>query len=118
MAEFVRPQAGVLIRRLAEPRRVIQVVSGPRQAGKTTLVRQVVLAIGIPCRYASADEPTLRERGWIAEQWEAARHEAGRRGALLVLDEKRPVLSSPKGPFALSLSKGDGPGHFVRRSYR
>lgn len=87
MAKFVRPQAGVLRKRLAEPRRFIQVVSGPRQAGKTTLVRQVVLAIGIPCRYASADEPTLRERGWIAEQWEAARHEAGRRGALLVLDE-------------------------------
>ena len=26
------------------------------------------------------------------------------------------VLSPPKGPFALSLSKGDGPGHFVTGS--
>lgn len=90
MAEFIRRQAGILKKRIAEPRRFIQVVSGPRQVGKTTLVRQAASAIGIPCRYASADEPTLRERGWIAEQWEAARHEAGqagRGGALLVLDE-------------------------------
>jgi predicted AAA+ superfamily ATPase len=90
MAEFIRRQAGILKKRIAEPRRFIQVVSGPRQVGKTTLVRQAASAIGIPCRYASADEPTLRERGWIAEQWEAARHEAGRAGrggALLVLDE-------------------------------
>ena len=90
MAEFIRRQAGILKKRIAEPRRFIQVVSGPRQVGKTTLVRQAASAIGIPCRYASADEPTLRERGWIAEQWEAARQEAGqagRGGALLVLDE-------------------------------
>jgi predicted AAA+ superfamily ATPase len=90
MAEFIRRQAGILKKRIAEPRRFIQVVSGPRQVGKTTLVRQAASAIGIPCRYASADEPTLRERGWIAEQWEEARHEAGqagRGGALLVLDE-------------------------------
>jgi hypothetical protein len=90
MAEFVRPQAQALKKRLAEPRRFIQVVAGPRQTGKTTLVRQVVAAAGVPYRYASADEPALRERGWIAEQWEAARLElrqAGKRGALLVLDE-------------------------------
>src|SRR3990172_8483751 len=90
MAEFVRPQAQALKKRLAEPRRFIQVVAGPRQTGQTTLVRQVVAAGGVPYRYASADEPALRERGWIAEQWEAARLElrqAGKRGALLVLDE-------------------------------
>lgn len=90
MSDFVRAPASVLKKRLAEPRRFIQIVSGPRQAGKTTLVRQVVSAIGAPCRYASADEPTLRERVWITEQWEAARPAAGEasgHGALLVLDE-------------------------------
>jgi len=90
MADFVRAQGAVLRERLAEPRRFIQVVAGPRQTGKTTLVRRVAAEAGARFRYASADEPTLRERGWIAEQWEAARLEAGaagRGGALLVLDE-------------------------------
>lgn len=84
---FRRPQAAVLARRLAEPRRFIQVVAGARQVGKTTLVSQVSEAIGLPLRFASADEPTLRGPEWIATQWEAARLAAGRRGGLLVLDE-------------------------------
>jgi len=87
MAEFIRPQAAALRKRLGEPRRFLQIVAGPRQTGKTTLVRQVTARFALPLRYASADEPTLRERGWIAGQWDAARLEAGKRGALLVLDE-------------------------------
>ena len=38
---FIRPQGSELIRRLGEPRRFIQVIAGPRQVGKTTLVLQV-----------------------------------------------------------------------------
>lgn len=70
-----RPQAAILARRLAEPRRLIQVVAGPRQTGKTTLVLQVADGQRLPVRYASADEPTLRGPAWIAQQWEAARLE-------------------------------------------
>jgi predicted AAA+ superfamily ATPase len=87
---FTRPHAAILARRLKGPRRFIQAVAGPRQVGKTTLVQQVTAASGLPTRYASADEPTLREASWIAQQWEAARLEAraaGRRGSVLVLDE-------------------------------
>jgi len=87
---FSRPQGQQLARRLREPRRFIQVVAGPRQVGKTTLVRQVSEASGLVRHYASADEPTLRGRDWIEQQWEAARlaaRDAPRRGALLVLDE-------------------------------
>ena len=94
MPDFMRAYAVVLKRRLAEPRRFIQVIAGPRQTGKTTLVRGVVETFGAPFHYASADEPTLRERGWIAEQWEAARSQArvaGRRGVVLVLDEIQKV---------------------------
>src|SRR3990172_7366117 len=71
MTEFVRAHAGQLQQRLREERRFIQVVAGPRQSGKTTLVRQVAATAGAPYRYASADEPTLRERNWIAEHWGA-----------------------------------------------
>jgi predicted AAA+ superfamily ATPase len=81
----------ILARRLAEPRRFIQAVAGPRQVGKTTLVQQVVEAGGMPVQFASADEPTLRGAEWIAQQWEAARLMAGTRGAVLVLDEAQKV---------------------------
>lgn len=87
---FQRPQGETLARRLAEPRRFMQVVTGPRQVGKSTLVLQVTERLGVPVRYASADEPTLRAADWISQQWEAARleaGEAGKGGALLVLDE-------------------------------
>ena len=84
---YQRPHAAELARRLAEPRRFIQVVAGPRQVGKTTLVEQVTAAARLPVRYASADEPTLRGPDWVAVQWEAARLEAGRSGSILVLDE-------------------------------
>ncbi len=94
MTAFVRPHAKELHKRLAEPRRFIQAITGPRQCGKTTLVRGIAESLGAPVRYASADEPTLRDRGWIDEQWKTARAEAadeGRRGAVLVLDEVQKV---------------------------
>jgi hypothetical protein len=87
---YIRPQTAVLGRRLRETRRFIQAVTGPRQVGKTTLVRHVVEASHIAARFASADEPTLRGRDWIEQQWDSARLEAGdagKRGAVLVLDE-------------------------------
>lgn len=89
---FRRPQAAELARRLAEPRRFLQVVAGPRQVGKTTLVQQVTADAGAAVRYASADEPTLRGPGWIAEQWEAARLETGSKGGILVLDEVQKAI--------------------------
>ena len=84
---FRRPRSHELARRLAEPRRFLQVVAGARQVGKTTLVGQVADATGLPVRIASADEPTLRGGEWIAEQWEAARTAIGPAGGILVLDE-------------------------------
>ena len=87
-SDYRRPQGAVLAERLAEPRRFLQVVAGPRQVGKSTLVQQVTDDLGLPVRYVSADEPTLRGTDWIGQQWEAARLEAtGKAGALLVLDE-------------------------------
>ena len=85
---YRRPQAAGLAARLAEPRRFLQIVAGPRQVGKSTLVGQVTEGLGVPVRSVSADEPTLRGAGWIGQQWEAARLEAtGKAGAVLVLDE-------------------------------
>ena len=96
MAEFIRAQARTLRKRLAEPRRFMQVIAGPRQTGKTTLARGVVSKLSLPVRFASADEPTLRGGGWIAEQWDAARLETGKRGALLVLDAIQKIPGWPE----------------------
>ena len=82
-----------LLRRVREPRRFLQVLAGPRQVGKTTLARQVIEAAPLPAHYASADEPTLRHRAWLEQQWDLARLKTkeNRAGSLLVLDEIQKV---------------------------
>lgn len=69
----------------------MQVVTGARQVGKTTMVQQVLSELTIPVRYVSADEPTLRGSTWLAEQWEAARLETGSGEGVLVVDEVQKV---------------------------
>ena len=88
---YKRPICALLTKRINEPRRFIQVLSGPRQTGKTTIAQHVQDELAIPRHYATADEPALKDRSWIEQQWEVARtlvRSAGRRqNALLVLDE-------------------------------
>jgi hypothetical protein len=87
---FKRPIFNDLIRRFNEKRRFIQVLSGPRQTGKTTLARQITDTLNVPIQYASADDPALKGQAWIEQQWETARAKLkshpGKR-ALLILDE-------------------------------
>lgn len=91
---FKRDYAAALAARLAEPRRFLQVVAGPRQVGKTTLVQQVLAEVDRSSVFISADEPTLRDAAWLAAQWERARmaaKEAGAPGAVLALDEAQKI---------------------------
>ncbi len=88
---YRRPAFKVLSGRLAEPRRFIHVVTGPRQVGKTTLVQQACDSAGLPVQFASADEPTLRGAEWIAQQWEIARLRCNEQGGILVLDEVQKI---------------------------
>ncbi len=87
---YKRPIYTSLRRRIEGRRRFIQVLAGPRQTGKTTLARQLLEEVRSPSHYATADEPTLKDRAWIEQQWEVARMRIGaRRGqrGLLILDE-------------------------------
>lgn len=85
---FRRAAYGPLRDRLHEPRRFVQVVAGPRQVGKSTLVRQIVADLPIPVHTASADDPGLRDRAWLESQWQIGRMLAAPPGpAVLVLDE-------------------------------
>lgn len=45
-----------------EPHRFLQILAGPRQAGKTTLARQLAGELAIQSHHATADEPTLQDR--------------------------------------------------------
>ena len=70
---FERPYLQKLIQRIKEPRRFIQVIMGPRQVGKTTLVIQLAEKITVPCHYVSADASTAINTIWLEQQWETAR---------------------------------------------
>lgn len=93
---FQRSHYAALHARLTEPRRFLQVVAGPRQVGKTTLVQQVCDNLTVPCHYASADEPTLRGAEWIAQQWDIGRLRAEAGEAVLVLDEIQKIGRWPE----------------------
>lgn len=71
--EIVRSQFIELKRRLEEPRRCIQVLAGPRQVGKTTMIKQLVNVIQLPILFVSADDVEQDSRDWIANQWRIVR---------------------------------------------
>ena len=87
MSKYRRPAFATLLARVREPRRFIQVLAGPRQVGKTTLAKQVIDALAVSSHMVSADEPALRDRDWLIQQWELARVSAADEPTLLVLDE-------------------------------
>ncbi|MCK9399219.1 MAG: ATP-binding protein [Bacteroidales bacterium] len=85
---FQRPYYTRIEQRLSLERKFIQVLMGPRQVGKTTLVRQLLDKYPFPWHYASADEAT--QPLWLQQQWEAIRlkfNSIGAKEALLVIDE-------------------------------
>jgi len=108
MPEYIRHHVDTILERLKEcPDRLI-IISGPRQTGKTTLVKQVLHRTTLRSDYFAIDEPEPgvpvfpdvaaepvirpadgRDRGWLVRTWEAARRKAGEsdQGFVLVLDE-------------------------------
>ena len=117
---YEREQVSILLRRLDEAPGWLIFITGPRQTGKTTMVRQVLGRTDRPSRYLSVDElepapsPFFtgggestfatpdddalsitgeRDARWLVRQWERARIEADRseRGFVLVLDEIQKV---------------------------
>ena len=62
-----------IIKRLEEHRMFIQVVMGPRQIGKSTVVKQVLDDLGKPYLLYSADTIPSTSPKWISECWANAR---------------------------------------------
>ncbi|WP_419166742.1 ATP-binding protein [Candidatus Palauibacter sp.] len=113
MESFERPHVARLVRELTDESvpPLIVAVTGPRQSGKTTLVRQALRRLrgmGHRTRYIALDDPGQprwsslsgsdttvalppppRDTEWLVSVWRQARRdaEAYRRGLVLVLDE-------------------------------
>ena len=91
---FVRSEYQEIKSRLEEPRRFIQVISGPRQVGKTTVVEQVLSDISIPYHFFSADATVNVNQSWISNIWDSIRNEMDYRKQtdhILVIDEVQKV---------------------------
>ncbi len=92
LPKFKRDITDKILARLAEERRFIQVITGPRQVGKTTAVLQVLRDSSISHHYASADLPAPPHSGWISQQWETARRELKDSSKfILALDEVQKI---------------------------
>ncbi len=112
MTSFERSQVSTLVERLSEPVERIVTIFGPRQSGKTTIVRQAVAQVQHPHRYEAVDQPDRPtalpvEAGagdaligkpppdaeWLVRTWEECRQAVVSSGAthVLVLDEVQKI---------------------------
>ena len=108
MESFQRSQVTTVFLRLAETPHQLIALFGPRQTGKTTIVRQALAQIDLKSRYLAVDKPDsptlrgpadateaispfpqVRDTDWLVRQWEEARRETEQsgRGSVLVFDE-------------------------------
>ena len=79
-----------IVARIKEPRKFIQIVEGPRQVGKSTLIKQVLRSISTPWMHFAADNVPATRSAWISDCWASARNKLQMEHLpelLLVIDE-------------------------------
>lgn len=92
--EYTRPEEAKLKKRLSEPVRFINILAGPRQVGKTTIIRDLIPSASPYGYYISVDEeaevsissidntsstiapPQKRDAEWLRYYWREARERA------------------------------------------
>lgn len=93
---YQRADYKVIKKRLEEPRRFVQVVMGPRQVGKSTVVRQVLSDLSHPYLLFSADNVPASSSTWVSNCWQSVRrlqNDKGWGSIILVIDEIQKVAN-------------------------
>lgn len=88
--EYRRAQFSDVYERLNKPRKFIQVIAGPRQVGKSTLMDQVLSDCFIPQYLFNADGVDENDSDWIRRVWESTRSQMDIKNqteAVMVIDE-------------------------------
>lgn len=93
---YKRLEYQIIKARLEEPKRFIQVVMGPRQVGKSTVVRQVLNDLEEPYQLFSADNVPASNSAWVSNCWAATRtlmETKGYKTIILVIDEIQKIMN-------------------------
>ena len=94
--DYKRFQFSDIQSRVNEPRSKIQVIVGPRQVGKSTIIGQVLAECDIPHDSYSADDIVGADANWLAQIWETQRLKMeafGESKRLLVVDEVQKIFN-------------------------
>lgn len=71
---YERQHLAILKSRMAESRRRMQIIMGPRQVGKSTVVFQYCDGIDTPYDYFAADAVNRFDTTWIPNHWQEAHY--------------------------------------------
>jgi predicted AAA+ superfamily ATPase len=80
--------------RVSEERKFIQVLVGPRQTGKTTLIKQLIRGTDIPYYFVTADDLYVADTTWLRREWGNARlqmQQNDKKEILFIVDEVQKV---------------------------
>lgn len=91
---FQRHQVQTIVSRMREVENpLIQVVVGPRQTGKSTMLTQALDQIDLEHSYVSSDEAIVPSAEWLQTEWQQARNMTGggKRPVVLVVDEVQKI---------------------------
>ncbi|GAB6010485.1 ATP-binding protein [Viscerimonas tarda] len=91
---FQRAVLQDIIDRISESRKFIQILVGPRQVGKTTLIKQLLGKTDIAHHFVTADDLYAADNTWIHREWSNARlqlQQTGSKEILFIIDEVQKV---------------------------
>jgi predicted AAA+ superfamily ATPase len=86
---FQRPYIQIISNRIEEPVKLIQVIAGARQVGKTTMVKQALEQCKFPYKYVSADAVPASDQSWLDGIWNEVRlmQHTTQKTCVLAIDE-------------------------------